>query len=225
MTVMPFDFPRAILFDWDNTLVDTWPTIGAALNATFRQMGLPEWSMAEVRTRVGKSLRDSFPGYFGEDWERARDIFYAEIRARHLTDLTLLDGGAEIVAQVAGIPDLFCAVVSNKDGVLLRAEVAHLGWQGLFDAVVGAGDAARDKPHPDVIAHTLPADVPPHPDVWFVGDSPIDMECAHKSGLTGVLIGAAAPGEGGADPWPPHRRYRSLTDLGAALKAQSNGSG
>jgi phosphoglycolate phosphatase len=27
--------PRAILFDWDNTLVDTWPTILDALNTTF----------------------------------------------------------------------------------------------------------------------------------------------------------------------------------------------
>ena len=27
--------PRAILFDWDNTLVDSWPTILDALNTTF----------------------------------------------------------------------------------------------------------------------------------------------------------------------------------------------
>ena len=27
--------PCAILFDWDNTLVDSWPTILDALNTTF----------------------------------------------------------------------------------------------------------------------------------------------------------------------------------------------
>ena len=30
--------PRAIIFDWDNTLVDVWPAIHDALNTTFVAM-------------------------------------------------------------------------------------------------------------------------------------------------------------------------------------------
>jgi len=43
--------PRAVLFDWDNTLVDNWPTIHDALNATFAAMGHPAWTLAETRER------------------------------------------------------------------------------------------------------------------------------------------------------------------------------
>src|SRR5216684_1044345 len=65
--------PRAILFDWDNTLVDSWATIHEALNFLMRAMGKPEWSLAQTRERVRLSLRDAFPLHFGERWEEARD--------------------------------------------------------------------------------------------------------------------------------------------------------
>ena len=67
--------PAAILWDWDNTLVDGWAAIEAGLNAAFRAFGLPEWDRAQVLGNVRKSLRESFPPLFGPDWERARDIF------------------------------------------------------------------------------------------------------------------------------------------------------
>ena len=46
-------------------------------------------------------------------------------------------------------------VVSNKAGRFLRAEVAHLGWAAHFGAVIGAGDAAADKPDPAPILLAL----------------------------------------------------------------------
>ena len=76
--------PTALLYDWDNTLVDGWAGITAALNAVFHAFAMPEWSVADARARVRVSLRDSFPVMFGADWERARDIFYATLEARHL---------------------------------------------------------------------------------------------------------------------------------------------
>ena len=56
--------PRAILFDWDNTLVDSWPTILDALNTTFEAFDMAPWSMIEARERVRHSMRDSFPKLF-----------------------------------------------------------------------------------------------------------------------------------------------------------------
>ena len=32
--------PKAVLFDWDNTLVNTWPTITECYRATFESLGL-----------------------------------------------------------------------------------------------------------------------------------------------------------------------------------------
>jgi phosphoglycolate phosphatase len=33
--------PKAVIFDWDNTLVDSWPVIHHALNETLEAYGKP----------------------------------------------------------------------------------------------------------------------------------------------------------------------------------------
>ena len=138
--------PAAIVWDWDNTLVDGWAAIAAGLNAAFAAFDLPGWTVGEVKARVRRSLRESFPELFGAGWERARDVFYAEVRARHLGVLSPMPGALEALRAGAALAPM--AVNSNKQGPLLRAEAAHLGWEGLFRALVGAADAEADKPDP-----------------------------------------------------------------------------
>ena len=75
--------PRAILFDWDNTLVDTWATIHDALNFLMRAMDRPEWSLDETRQRVRLSLREAFPLYFG-DVGRKRATFTSSDSAQSI---------------------------------------------------------------------------------------------------------------------------------------------
>lgn len=183
--------PRAILFDWDNTLVDNWPVITAALNETFQAMGHPRrWSVDEARARVVRSLRDSFPPLFGPRWEEARDYFYAAFEARHLEALTPLPGAQDLLVQLSGM-QVPAALVSNKTGRFLRAEVAHLGWGGFFIAQIGAQDAERDKPDPAPVHLALAGTgIAPGPDVWFVGDTAADMDCARASGCRAVLVWA-----------------------------------
>jgi phosphoglycolate phosphatase len=82
--------------------------------------------------------------------------------------------------------------VSNKTGKYLRLEAAALGWEELFHRVVGAGDAAQDKPAGDPVHMALEGSgVAAGGSVWFVGDSGVDMEIAHKTGCVPVLLGNA----------------------------------
>ncbi|MBR0644295.1 HAD family hydrolase [Plastoroseomonas hellenica] len=183
--------PTAILFDWDNTLVDGWAAIAEGLAAAFTAFGLPVWTEEEVKARVRRSLRESFPEIFGPDWERARDIFYAGVRARHLEVLRPMPGAAALVAAAARLVPV--AVVSNKQGPLLRAEAVHLGWAEHFRALVGAGDAAADKPDPAPMRMALgPCGVPADGRVWYVGDTALDMQAARRAGFAAVLLGDAA---------------------------------
>jgi phosphoglycolate phosphatase len=185
--------PRAILFDWDNTLVDSWATIHDALNFLMRAMDKPEWSLAETRERVRLSLREAFPLHFGDRWEEARDIYLNRFRAIHLERLSPLPGREVMLRALAG-EGIYLGIVSNKTGELLRREVAGLGWAELFGSVVGAGDAPLDKPAREPVRLALaPSGVPPGDEVWFVGDTAIDMECARNSSCIAVLLGEAAP--------------------------------
>ena len=209
--------PRAIVWDWDNTLVDGWPAIQAGLNAAFRDAGLPEWTLEEVRARVRHSLRDSFPGLFGDRWEHARDIFYAAVRATHLGVLRPMPGAEALLRQAALVAPM--AVLSNKSGPLLRAEAAHLGWAPLFRALIGAGDGAADKPDPRPMRVACAAcGVPAGTDIWYVGDNALDMDAARRAGCVPVLLGDAAHDGGPAASDPAHH-FLSAAQMTNALCA------
>jgi phosphoglycolate phosphatase len=181
--------PRAILFDWDNTLVDSWATIHEALNFLMAAMDRPLWTISETRERVRLSLRETFPRIFEERWEEARDIYLDRFRAIHLDRLTALPGRTELLERLAD-QGIYLGVVSNKTGALLRREADYIGWAALFGKVVGAGDALLDKPDAAPVLLALePSGIDPGETVWFVGDNGIDMECARNSGCVSVLLG------------------------------------
>lgn len=192
--------PRAILFDWDNTLVDGWAAIEAGLNAAFAAFGKPLWTREQVLANVRRSLRESFPEHFGSEWERARDIFYEAVTASHLDVVRPLDGTLAMLAAASAWP---LGVVSNKQGPLLRREAEHLGLAAHFGVLVGAGDAAADKPHAAPLLLALAAlGEAAGPDVWYVGDTALDMQAARAAGCTAVLLGDAAH-DGGVSACAP----------------------
>jgi phosphoglycolate phosphatase len=183
--------PRAIIFDWDNTLVDSWGTIHDALNFLMAAMEKPPWTIEETRERVRLSLRDAFPAIFGDRWEEARQIYMDRFRAIHIERLTPLPGREAMLRTLAD-GGIYLCLVSNKTGAVLRREVEHLGWTPLFGSIIGAGDAHTDKPHSAPVELALrPSGIAPGLDVWFVGDTAVDMECALASGCVPVLLGVA----------------------------------
>jgi phosphoglycolate phosphatase len=177
-----------VLFDWDNTLVDNWATIADAFNTTLLAMGHEPWTIEETRARVRASLRDSFPKLFGERWPEARRIYIDAFASQHLQRLKPLADAEELLRALSQ-RSLWVGVVSNKSGSFLRKEVEHLGWQSHFRKVVGAGDAPRDKPAPDPVTLALAGSgIPTGSEVWLVGDTEMDMECAHLSGCLPILL-------------------------------------
>ena len=215
MKAAPATLPSAVLFDWDNTLVDSWGCIHASLTVTFEAMGVPPWTEAETRARARRSLRDSFPALFGDRWPEARTIYFDHYASHHLDRLRPLPG-AEALLDALRDYGTYLAVVSNKTGRFLRSEANALGWTGYFGHLVGAADAETDKPALAPVAMALaPAGLTVESfsatGGWFVGDADVDMECAHKAGCVPVLVGDAADCDFG--PYPPAFRFDTCLSL------------
>ena len=211
--------PRALLFDWDNTLVDTWPSIQHALAITFEAMGQRPWTLDETKARVRASARDSFPLLFGTRAEEATAVFYAAFEAEHLAKLREREGAGAMLAGLAG-GGRYLAVVSNKRGELLRREAAHLGWSGYFGSLVGANDAPRDKPAVEPVELALrDSGIDRGADVWFVGDTDIDMRCAVNAGCVPVLLRPEAPAAGEFGDAAPQLHIVSCSGLVEVLAA------
>jgi phosphoglycolate phosphatase len=211
--------PKAILFDWDNTLVDSWDTIHEALHHCFTAMGREPWSLAEVKARTRLSLMEAFPPIFGEHWQEARDHYFDRFAAIHLDRIKPLPGAAAMLEALAAL-GLPLGVVSNKTGATLRREAAHFGWSGRFASLVGAGDASADKPAAAPILLALEAvRVAAGDQVWYVGDTATDMQCAANAGCRGVLLHTDAAGDADFARFVPAFCFRDCGVLASHIKA------
>ena len=213
----PARLPAAVLLDWDNTLVDSWPVIHEALCETFLALERQPWTLEETKQRVHHSLRDSFPDLFGDDWQRAMQIYFDAFERQHLCRLTPLSGAEQLLKELQA-KGIYLGLVSNKTGRYLRIEVEHLGWRQYFSRTVGAGDAARDKPAEDAVLMALNgSNIPPGIAVWFVGDSIADMEIAHNAGCLPVLMRENPPESGEFSRYPPAWHTPSCRELAAYI--------
>ena len=205
--------PGAVVFDWDNTLVDTWPVIHDSMNATLVAMGHAPWSIEETRERVRRALREAFPALFGARWQEARAIFYRRFDAIHLDRLAVCEGAEALIAALAE-RGVHLSVVSNKMGKNLRREAGHLGWERYFSRLVGASDATRDKPATEPVDLALSgAGVKRGADVWFVGDTSVDLECAHNAGCIGILVRQTPPRGSEFAAFPPQAYFANCREL------------
>ena len=148
---MEIKSPKAILFDWNNTL-----------------------------TKASERIY------------RARRLAFSSDAYSDLSSCAI--SGAEPLLDFLQSKSVYIALVSNEHGDSLREEVQSMHWEKYFSRVVGAGDAAESKPSAAPVKLALEdSGISPGEEVWFVGDSAIDMECAHNSHLISVLYGPESP--------------------------------
>jgi phosphoglycolate phosphatase len=174
---------RAVLFDFDGTLADSYPAITASINNVRAFHGLAPLPEGEVRPHVGRGpeylIRHTIPGI-----DPAAGL--ARYRAHHpsvmRTGTRLLPGAGEALASLtkAGI---LVAICSNKPRRFTEQLLEHLGLAPHIDAVFGPEDVPRPKPAPDMLRAALARlGVQPNQGL-FVGDMTVDIETARQAGV------------------------------------------
>jgi haloacid dehalogenase superfamily, subfamily IA, variant 1 with third motif having Dx(3-4)D or Dx(3-4)E len=134
-------------------------------------------------------MRDSGHQLFGDAHEEGIRVFYDIVKKRHVENLVAHEGAEALLHHVKG-RGIYVGIVSNKEGDLLRKEVAHLGWTEHFHQIVGSRDTEADKPsHIPVLRALKPSTIRPGKEVWFVGDSITDVQCARATGCTPFVVG------------------------------------
>ena len=180
--------PKAILFDWDNTLVNNWEPIFFAYKKTLQALGLKKQSKEETLKNAKYSLRETFPRIFKNDWKKAKKVFYLEFKKIHLKKIKPIPNALKILKKIKE-KKIKCGVISNKDGNLLRKEINKLEWKKYFKVIVGANEAKKDKPskYPLVLALNK-FSLKSNKNIWYVGDNDIDIEFAKKNNCLSIFI-------------------------------------
>src|SRR5581483_50822 len=142
-------WPRAIVFDFDGTLVDSYPAITASVNHVRSLHGLTPLPESEVRRHVGHG-----PVHLLEHTVGGGDVQedLAQYRAHHPSVLRsgtrLLPGVAETLTALKNAR-VQLGLCTNKPGRFTRELVEHLQLSSLLTVVIGPEDAPRIKPAPD----------------------------------------------------------------------------
>ncbi len=87
-----------------------------------------------------------------------------------------------------------------------------------FQHLVGAGDAALDKPHAAPMLLALEGSGIACDEAWYVGDTALDMECARNAGCLGVLLGARALDDETFARFPPDLHFPGCAALARHIR-------
>jgi phosphoglycolate phosphatase len=182
--------PKSLLFDWDNTLVDSLKVIRLAMEETFKAFKLTPLTKKEFLKSTHISSRMFIKNHFPEeDQVRAREVFldlYIKFAGRNLR---LLPHAKEALEAVHN-KKIKMALVSNKAKFLLSTELKQSGLDKYFLSIVGSGDLKEDKPSPLPALKALEElGIEPSQEVWLIGDSATDMSTAHNANCMPVFFG------------------------------------
>lgn len=179
---------RAIVFDWDGTLVDTLPAIlqanvevlkgyGVAFDeSVYRSAYVPDWH--HMYRRLG--VPEAALGAAGARW---LELY------RAATGLAPFPGVPEALSRLAAAGHRM-GLVTAGDRRVVEDQLARFGLSELLPVRVCGDDPLPPKPDPRPLRHALAAlraGALPEPPI-YIGDAPDDMRMARTTGVRGVGI-------------------------------------
>lgn len=181
---------RAVLFDWDGTLVDSaeptyrvyvrlFADYGIAFDReTFARTYSPAWHETYRSLGIGE---ERWP----EADERWMDYFAEET--------TNLISGAVETLETLGSRGIVRGIVTSGTRKRILRELADFGVEHHFAHVVCGDDGHRRKPHPDALAVCLECLGIAPSEAAYVGDSAEDVMMARAAGVFSVGIRGMFP--------------------------------
>jgi phosphoglycolate phosphatase len=192
---VPPNWPRAVVFDLDGTLVDSAPDIRAALNATLAIDGLAPFEVDRVKTMVGggsRRLIERALAAYGERVEAGRVDRLVEVFEKAYADNpcheTRIFPGAIAVMDTLAARGIRIGLCTNKPGAATRLLLAALDLTRYFGAVVTGSDGFAKKPDAAMLAATFAQLGCAAEDGMMIGDSAADVGCARAAGCPVLLV-------------------------------------
>ena len=174
---------RAVLFDFDGTLADSYAAITASVNYVLEHHGRPSLTEAQVRTLVGHGLQQLMDTILpGIDPDVAAKLYREHHPTVMKSHTKLLPGVVEGLAalRAAGVK---LGVCSNKPAYFTRSLLEMLEIGQYFDVVLGPDDVGVPKPDPTMVLRVLERLDVPKEQALYVGDMEVDIETGRRAGV------------------------------------------
>ena len=175
---------RGLIFDFDGTLVDSYPLIEAAFAHVMQTHRLDDKARDAFRKSRGLPLPEQMQIVAPHMWEELVAT-YRSVDAT-LGHARVFRGIPTLVRKLrqAGVP---LGVVSCKRRALVEGELVAAGLRGFFDVVIGFEDVTPPKPAPDPLLAAIGRLGLSRTSTVYVGDSMVDLETGRAAGVRTVL--------------------------------------
>jgi phosphoglycolate phosphatase len=185
--------PRVVVFDWDGTLADNRDIVVDAMNETLAFYGKEEWEIVKRKYRdPNRSLKENFVNFFGASEIEAYGFYLGNYIARINGDnlLRTFPETKETLEKL-DVEGIKLIIVSNKERSLLLREKDALFKNVNFYRIIADGDSLKNKPDASPVLMALEGsgiEISPT-NIWLMGDSSQDIDCAYNAGCQPILFG------------------------------------
>jgi len=182
---------KAVLFDLDGTLIDSFEGIAKSAQYALRRFGINEENLENLRPFVGPPLVESFQKWYGLSKEQAieaTDIYRERYRPIGILECSLYPGVEECIRTLKAEGYLI-GMASSKPEEFCRRILEHFGLLDLFDDVVGATFDRRIDTKEEVLNEVLRrwSDIPKD-QMCLIGDTMFDLVGAKKIGIDCIAV-------------------------------------
>jgi phosphoglycolate phosphatase len=189
----PSDWPKAVVFDLDGTLIDSALDIAHALNRAAKRRGIEPFPLDQVKEMIGGGV----PQLVGRAL-RARGIpadglmplveeFIALYRENLTTNTTIYEGGRELLTQLYR-EGRRLGICTNKNHELTVEILQQLDLMKYFGSVLGEREGRPRKPDPAPLLEVVAELGASAQDTLMAGDSEADVACARAAKMPVLVV-------------------------------------
>jgi HAD superfamily hydrolase (TIGR01509 family) len=211
-------FPiRAVLFDWDGTLLDSYEADLHAYLSMFHALGI-NWTERELAQHYSPNWLRVYRAAMlpRSKWLDADRLW---TRAYKLENPSLLAGARRVVRLLAQKYDLGIVTSGNRPRV--RRQLRKLELAKYFSACVCSEDSAKRKPHPAPLQLALRRLRRASEQCVYVGDTAEDIEMARRAGVRAIGVLGPFPTAARLRAAKPEVLLNSVQELPRYLRSMS----